>query len=97
LAASGEDTLSPRAIKTEIAAIESLAHEERTAAQAVRRAEAVLPKLRDGDDSAAVLLYESDAYLIQGDSIRPCNILKRIGARGNSTVRASVSSQLPQC
>jgi hypothetical protein len=89
--------LSPAAIKAEIAAIRQLTLGERTAAEAVRRAEAMLPRLRTGDDSAEVLLQEFDAYVIRNDSSRSCNALKRIGKRGNSIVRESVVSGLSNC
>jgi hypothetical protein len=89
--------LSPAAVKAEIAAIKQLTLGEQTAAEAVRRAEAMLPRLRSGDDSAEVLLQEFDAYVIRNDSSRSCNALKRIGKRGNSIVRESVVSGLSNC
>ncbi|HWE44316.1 MAG TPA: hypothetical protein VG432_17580, partial [Gemmatimonadaceae bacterium] len=89
--------LSPEAIKAEIAAIRQLTLDERTAAEAVRRAEAMLPGLRSGDDSAEVLLQEFDAHVTRNDSTRSCNALKRIGKRGNSIVRESVVSGLSNC
>lgn len=91
------DALSPAAVKAEIAAIKQLTLGEQTAAEAVRRAEAMLPRLRSGDDSAEVLLQEFDAYVIRNDSSRSCNALKRIGKRGNSIVRESVVSGLSNC
>ncbi len=94
---AGNTALSPTAASTEIDAIEKLAHSEGHAAEALRRAAVILPRLTSGDDSARVLLYESDAYLAENDSSRTCNTLKKIGTRGNSIVRASVSSLLPQC
>jgi len=93
----GRDALSPAAAKTEIAAIKRLTLGEQTAGEAVRRAEAILPRLQTGDDSAEVLLQESDAYVIRNDSSRSCNALKRIGKRGNSIVRESVVSGLSNC
>jgi eukaryotic-like serine/threonine-protein kinase len=96
--AAGEaNALSPAALKAEIAAIRQLTLGEQTAAEAVRRAEAILPRLRTGDDSAEVLLQEFDAYVIRNDSSRSCNALKRIGKRGNSIVRESVVSGLSNC
>ena len=95
--ASRPDALSPGAIKAEIAAIRELTLGEQTAAEAVRRAEAILPRLRTGDDSAEVLLQEFDAYVTRNDSSRSCNALKRIGKRGNSIVRESVVSGLLNC
>ena len=94
---AGNAALSPAAASTEIDAIEKLAHSEGHAAEALRRAAVILPRLTSGDDSARVLLYESDAYLAENDSSGTCNTLKKIGSRGNSIVRASVSSLLPQC
>lgn len=91
------DALSPAAIKAEIAAIRELTLGEQTAAEAVRRAEAILPMLRTGDDSAEVLLQVFDAYVTRNDSSRSCNALKRIGTRGNSIVRESVVSGLLNC
>ena len=96
-ATSPKPALSPAAIKTEIAAIKRLTLGEQTAAEALRRAEAILPMLQTGDDSAEVLLQESDAYVIRNDSSRSCNALKRIGKRGNSIVRESVVSGLSNC
>jgi hypothetical protein len=95
--ASQADALSPAAVKAEIAAIKQLTLGEQTAAEAVRRAEAILPRLRTGDDSAEVLLEEFDAYVTRNDSTRSCNALKRIGKRGNSIVRESVVSGLSNC
>ena len=94
---SGADALSPAAIKAEIAAIRELTLGEQTAAEAVRRAEAILPRLRTGADSAEVLLQEFDAYVTRNDSSRSCNALKRIGTRGNSIIRESVVSGLLNC
>lgn len=95
--AAGEAGLSPVEAKAEIDSIGALAHGEGTAAEALRRVSAILPKLRSGDDSAQVLLYESDAYLAGDDSARTCNALKKIGRRGNSIVRQSVVSGLSNC
>ncbi|MFL5562584.1 MAG: serine/threonine-protein kinase [Gemmatimonadaceae bacterium] len=89
--------LSPEAIRTEITAIKDLALGDRTAAEAIRRADALLPRLRTGNDSAEVLLHESDAYTTQGDKTGACDALKRIGRRGNSIVRESVVSGLQIC
>jgi len=91
------NTLSPAAIRAEIAAIKRLTLGEQTALEAVRRAEAILPELKTGEDSAEVLLHEFDAYVIRNDSSRSCNALKRIGTRGNSIVRESVVSGLSNC
>jgi len=91
------NALSPAAVKAEIAAIKQLTLGEQTAAEAVRRAEAILPRLQTGDDSAEVLLEEFDAWVTRNDSSRSCNALKRIGKRGNSIVRESVVSGLSSC
>ena len=90
-------TLSPPPIRTEIDAIKRLALGDQTAVEAVRRAMAILPQLHTGDDSAEVLLYESDAYVIQNDSSSSCNALKKIHSRGNSIVRESVKSGISKC
>jgi len=58
---------------------------------------AILPRLHDGNDSAEVLLYQSDAYLIQDDSSRSCDALKKIHSRGNSIVRQSVKLVISKC
>ena len=97
VAAGGGDALSPEAIKAEITAIKDLKLGDRTSAEAIRRAEALLPKLRTGNDSAEVLLHESDAWTTRGDQTNACNTLKRIGKRGNSIVRESVVSGLQIC
>ena len=94
---SAENALSPEAIKTEIAAIRDLSLVDRTTAEAIRRAEAILPRLRKGDDSAQVLMHQSDAYVMQGDTKRSCSTLRKIGSRGNSIVRESVVSGLSLC
>jgi hypothetical protein len=91
------DALSPDAIKAEITAIKDLKLGERSSTEAIRRAEALLPKLRNANDSAEVLLHESDAWTTQGDQTNACNTLKRIGKRGNSIVRESVVSGLQMC
>ena len=95
--AGSVSALSPEAIRTEITAIKDLALGDRTAAEAIRRAEVLLPRLRTGNDSAEVLLHESDAYTTQGDKTDACDALKRIGRRGNSIVRESVVSGLQIC
>jgi len=94
---TGNVGLSPLQAKAEIDSIGALAHDEGTAAEALRRVSAILPRLRSGDDSAQVLLYESDAYLARDDSARTCDALKKIGRRGNSIVRQSVVSGLSNC
>jgi hypothetical protein len=91
------DALSPEAIKAEITAIKDLKLGDRSSTEAIRRAEALLPKLRNGNDSAEVLLHESDAWTTRGDQTNACNTLKRIGKRGNSIVRESVVSGLQIC
>jgi serine/threonine-protein kinase len=93
----GVDALSPEAIKAEITAIKDLKLGDQSSTEAIRRAEALLPRLRSGNDSAEVLLHESDAWTTQGDQTNACNTLKRIGKRGNSIVRESVVSGLQIC
>ncbi len=92
-----KSALSPPAIRTEIDSIRHLALDNATAAEAVRRTMAILPRLHDGNDSAEVLLYQSDAYLIQDDSSRSCDALKKIHSRGNSIVRQSVKLVISKC
>ncbi len=92
-----KSALSPRAIRTEIDSIRHLALDDATAAEALRRTMAILPRLHDGNDSAEVLLYQSDAYLIQDDSSRSCDALKKIHSRGNSIVRQSVKLVISKC
>lgn len=97
LAPSAGQALSPEAISAEIVAIKDLSLDDQRAAEAVRRAEALLPRLRSGDDSAAVLWYQGSAYAMQGDTSRSCRALNKIGSRGNSSIRESVNLLRSQC
>ena len=97
IAPPAQNALSPEAIKTEIAAIRDLSLVDGSTGEAIRRAEAILPRLRAGDDSAQVLMHESDAWVMQGDTTRSCRTLRKIGKRGNSIVRESVVSGLSLC
>jgi hypothetical protein len=94
---SNDKALSPEAIRAEIGAIKDLSLDDQKAAEAVRRAEALLPRLRSGDDSAAVLWYQGSAYAMQGDTSRSCRTLNKIGSRGNSSIRESVNLLRSQC
>ena len=94
---SVKSALSPQAIRTEIDSIRHLALDNASAPEALRRTMAILPRLHDGNDSAEVLLYQSDAYLIQDDSSRSCDALKKIHSRGNSIVRQSVKLVISKC
>ncbi|HEX2777961.1 MAG TPA: serine/threonine-protein kinase [Gemmatimonadaceae bacterium] len=68
-----------------------------TAGTAISRANALLPRLTQADDSAAALYYQALAYGLQGQETRSCQILRRIGSRGRQDIRSAIIPLLESC